>query len=141
MSAGSCRDDPDSCPARPTESANFCNGEDPHRGRPRGGLGRGDIVGKPIAIMLMQRGRGGNATVTVCHGHTKDLACLTRQADILIVAIGKAKFVTANMVKPGATVINVGINRTETGLVGDVNSKRSAKWPDRSRLCPAASAR
>ncbi|MGO8750136.1 MAG: bifunctional methylenetetrahydrofolate dehydrogenase/methenyltetrahydrofolate cyclohydrolase FolD [Thermoguttaceae bacterium] len=84
-------------------------------------LGRSDIVGKPIAIMLMQRGRGGDATVTVCHSRTRDLACLTRQADILIVAIGKAKFVTAAMVKPGATVIDVGINRTETGLVGDVD--------------------
>lgn len=84
-------------------------------------LGRSDIVGKPMAIMLMQRGPGGDATVTVCHSRTRDLPAVTRQADILIVAIGKAKFLTADMVKPGATVIDVGINRTETGLVGDVD--------------------
>ena len=87
-------------------------------------LGRSDIVGKPIAIMLMQRGRGGDATVTICHSRTKDLACVTRQADILIVAIGKPKFVTAEMVKPRATVIDVGINRTEEGLVGDVDFEK-----------------
>ena len=84
-------------------------------------LGRSDIVGKPVAIMLMQRGPGGDATVTVCHSRTKDLPGVTRQADILIVAIGRAKFVTADMVKPGATVIDVGINRTDAGLVGDVD--------------------
>jgi methylenetetrahydrofolate dehydrogenase (NADP+) / methenyltetrahydrofolate cyclohydrolase len=84
-------------------------------------LGRSDIVGKPIAIMLMQRGPGGDATVTVCHSRTRDLPSVTRQADILIVAIGKARFVTADMVKPGAVVIDVGINRLETGLVGDVD--------------------
>jgi methylenetetrahydrofolate dehydrogenase (NADP+)/methenyltetrahydrofolate cyclohydrolase len=84
-------------------------------------LGRSDIVGKPMAIMLMQRGAGGDATVTVCHSRTRDLPQVTRQADILIVAIGKAKFLTADMVRPGATVIDVGINRTDTGLVGDVD--------------------
>ena len=84
-------------------------------------LGRSDIVGKPMAAMLMQRGRGGDATVTVCHSRTRDLAAVTRSADILIVAIGRAKFVTADMVKPGAVVIDVGINRTEKGLVGDVD--------------------
>ncbi len=84
-------------------------------------LGRSDIVGKPMAIMLMQRGAGGDATVTVCHSRTKNLPGVTRQADILIVAIGRAQFVTAEMVKPGATVIDVGINRTEAGLVGDVD--------------------
>jgi len=84
-------------------------------------LGRSDIVGKPMAIMLMQRGPGGDATVTVCHSRTRNLPAVTRQGDILIVAIGKAKFVTADMVKPGAVVIDVGINRTETGLVGDVD--------------------
>jgi methylenetetrahydrofolate dehydrogenase (NADP+)/methenyltetrahydrofolate cyclohydrolase len=84
-------------------------------------VGRSDIVGKPIAIMLMQRGRGGDATVTVCHSRTKDLPAVTRAADVLIVAIGKANFVTAAMVKPGAVVIDVGINRTEAGLVGDVD--------------------
>lgn len=84
-------------------------------------VGRSDIVGKPIAIMLMQRGRGGDATVTVCHSRTRNLPQLTRQADILIVAIGQAKFLTADMVRPGAVVIDVGINRTEEGLVGDVD--------------------
>lgn len=84
-------------------------------------LGRSDIVGKPMAILLMQRGKGGDATVTVCHSRTKNLAEVCRGADILIVAIGRPKFVTADMVKPGATVIDVGINRTEVGLVGDVD--------------------
>lgn len=84
-------------------------------------LGRSDIVGKPMGIMLLQKGQGGDATVTVCHSRTKDLPATTRQADILIVAIGRAKFVTAEMVKPGAVVIDVGINRTDAGLVGDVD--------------------
>ncbi|QDT63977.1 bifunctional methylenetetrahydrofolate dehydrogenase/methenyltetrahydrofolate cyclohydrolase FolD [Calycomorphotria hydatis] len=86
-------------------------------------LGRSEIVGKPMAMMLMQRGAGGDATVTVCHSRTQNLAEITRQADILIAAIGKPKFVTADMVKPGAIVIDVGINRDEeTGkLVGDVD--------------------
>jgi methylenetetrahydrofolate dehydrogenase (NADP+) / methenyltetrahydrofolate cyclohydrolase len=84
-------------------------------------VGRSDIVGKPMAIMLMQRSQGGDATVTVCHSRTHDLPAVTRSADILIVAIGKAKFLTADMVKPGAVVIDVGINRTDEGLVGDVD--------------------
>jgi methylenetetrahydrofolate dehydrogenase (NADP+)/methenyltetrahydrofolate cyclohydrolase len=84
-------------------------------------VGRSDIVGKPMAIMLMQRGKAGDATVTVCHSRTKDLPAVTRSADILVVAIGKAKFLTADMVKPGAVVIDVGINRTDDGLVGDVD--------------------
>lgn len=84
-------------------------------------LGRSDIVGKPMASMLMQRGEGGDATVTVCHSRTRDLAEVTRSADILIAAIGQPRFVTADMVKPGATVIDVGINRTDDGLVGDVD--------------------
>ncbi|MBX3414287.1 MAG: bifunctional methylenetetrahydrofolate dehydrogenase/methenyltetrahydrofolate cyclohydrolase FolD [Pirellulales bacterium] len=82
-------------------------------------VGRSDIVGKPIANMLLQR--GADATVTVCHSRTRDLPSITRQADILIVAIGKARFVTADMVKPGAVVVDVGINRTESGIVGDVD--------------------
>ena len=84
-------------------------------------LGRSEIVGKPMAAMLVQKGPGGDATVTVCHSRTRDLAAVTRLADILIVAIGKAKFITADMVKPGATVIDVGINRLPEGLVGDVD--------------------
>ena len=74
-----------------------------------------------MAIMLMQRGAGADSTVTVCHSRTKDLAKVCRTADILIVAIGRAKFITADMVKPGATVVDVGMNRTEEGLVGDVD--------------------
>jgi len=84
-------------------------------------LGRSDIVGKPLAIMLMQKGPGGDATVTVCHSRTRDLAAIAAQADILVAAIGRAKFVTPQMVKPGAVVVDVGINRTDEGLVGDVD--------------------
>ncbi|HMO84232.1 MAG TPA: bifunctional 5,10-methylenetetrahydrofolate dehydrogenase/5,10-methenyltetrahydrofolate cyclohydrolase [Lacipirellulaceae bacterium] len=84
-------------------------------------VGRSDIVGKPLAIMLGQRGPHADATVTLAHSRTPDLPALTRQADILIVAIGRPRFVTAEMVAPGATVIDVGINRTPAGLVGDVD--------------------
>lgn len=84
-------------------------------------LGRSDIVGKPMASLLLQRGPLGDATVTICHSRTQNLPELTRLADILIVAIGRAKFVTAEMVKPGAVVVDVGINRTDAGLVGDVD--------------------
>lgn len=85
-------------------------------------LGRSDIVGKPMGLMLLQKGAGGDATITIAHSRTKNLPEITRRADILIVAIGRAKFVTAEMVKPGATVIDVGINRTEDGkLCGDVD--------------------
>lgn len=89
-------------------------------------LGRSDIVGKPMAMLLMQRNStmgpsAANATVTVCHSRTPDLPSVTRQADILVAAIGKAKFVTADMIRPGATVVDVGINRTDDGLVGDVD--------------------
>lgn len=90
-------------------------------------LGRSDIVGKPLALMLMQRTSEtcgpdyANATVTVCHSRTPNLKELTAQADILVAAIGVAKFVTAEMVKPGAIVVDVGINRTDKGLCGDVD--------------------
>jgi len=84
-------------------------------------LGRSDIVGKPMASMLVQKAKGANATVTICHSRTRDLAAVTSGADILIVAMGVPKFVTADMVKPGAVVIDVGINRTDDGLVGDVD--------------------
>ncbi|MFZ5829711.1 MAG: bifunctional 5,10-methylenetetrahydrofolate dehydrogenase/5,10-methenyltetrahydrofolate cyclohydrolase, partial [Planctomycetota bacterium] len=82
-------------------------------------IGRSDIVGKPMAVMLMQR--GADATVTVCHSRTQDLPAVARRADILIVAIGRARFVTADMVKPGAIVVDVGMNRTDEGLCGDVD--------------------
>lgn len=90
-------------------------------------VGRSNIVGKPIANMMLQKGKGANATVTVCHTGTKDLAFHTRRADILIVAAGRPKAITADMVKDGAVVIDVGVNRigmTAEGkakLVGDVD--------------------
>jgi methylenetetrahydrofolate dehydrogenase (NADP+)/methenyltetrahydrofolate cyclohydrolase len=85
-------------------------------------VGRSNIVGKPIANMLIQRNKkGANATVTICHTGTKDIASHTRRADILIVAAGKPKTITADMVKEGVVVIDVGVNRLETGLVGDVD--------------------
>lgn len=95
-------------------------------------VGRSDIVGKPMALMLVQRSSDlgsamANATVTICHSRTPDLPSVTRQADILIAAVGRAKFVTADMVKPGAVVVDVGINRTEEGLVGDVDFEEVAK--------------
>lgn len=81
-------------------------------------LGRSNIVGKPMAMLLLHA----NATVTICHSRTQNLAEMTRQADILVVAIGKAKFVRADMVKPGAVVIDVGMDRDENGkLCGDVD--------------------
>jgi methylenetetrahydrofolate dehydrogenase (NADP+)/methenyltetrahydrofolate cyclohydrolase len=83
-------------------------------------VGRSNIVGKPVANMLLQK-NGGNATVTICHTGTKDIPSHTRRADILIVAVGKPKAITADMVKEGVVVIDVGVNRLETGLVGDVD--------------------
>jgi methylenetetrahydrofolate dehydrogenase (NADP+)/methenyltetrahydrofolate cyclohydrolase len=81
-------------------------------------LGRSNIVGKPLALMLLQR----NATVTICHSKTKDLPAVCREAELLLVAIGKAKFVTADMVREGAVVIDVGTNRLPDGkVVGDVD--------------------
>jgi methylenetetrahydrofolate dehydrogenase (NADP+)/methenyltetrahydrofolate cyclohydrolase len=84
-------------------------------------VGRSNIVGKPIANMLLQKKKGANATVTICHTGTKDIAFHTRRADILIVAAGKPKTITADMVKEGVVVIDVGVNRLPTGLVGDVD--------------------
>jgi methylenetetrahydrofolate dehydrogenase (NADP+) / methenyltetrahydrofolate cyclohydrolase len=84
-------------------------------------VGRSDIVGKPLAIMLAQRGPAADATVTICHSRTPDLGAVTRLADILVVAIGRPKFITAKMVKPRAVVVDVGINRLESWLVGDVD--------------------
>ena len=89
-------------------------------------VGRSDIVGKPLAMLMMQRDstlgpEAANATVTLCHSRTADLAAVTKTADILVTAIGRPKFVTADMVRPGAVVVDVGINRTDDGLVGDVD--------------------
>jgi methylenetetrahydrofolate dehydrogenase (NADP+)/methenyltetrahydrofolate cyclohydrolase len=90
-------------------------------------VGRSNIVGKPMANLLIQHGRGGDATVTVCHSKSRDLPAVCRSADLLIVAMGKAEFVTADMVRPGAVVVDVGINRVEDPsqakgyrIVGDV---------------------
>ncbi len=95
-------------------------------------VGRSTIVGKPMANLLIQAGPGGDATVTVCHSKSKDLGAICRTADILVVAIGKAEFVTANMVKPGAVVIDVGINVGADGkLCGDVEfetARERASW-------------
>jgi len=89
-------------------------------------VGRSEIVGKPLATLLAQKeshlGPGAcNATVTLCHSRTRDLAALCRQADVLFAAIGKPKFVTGEMIKPGAVIVDVGINRTDAGVVGDVD--------------------
>ncbi|QDU10173.1 bifunctional methylenetetrahydrofolate dehydrogenase/methenyltetrahydrofolate cyclohydrolase FolD [Gimesia aquarii] len=83
-------------------------------------LGRSEIVGKPMAMLLIQRGLGADATVTICHSRTQNLKEIVQSADIIIAAIGKPEFVTADMVKPGAVVIDVGINRVNEKLVGDV---------------------
>ena len=80
-------------------------------------VGRSNIVGKPMAMLLLQQ----NCTVTMCHSRTVDLAAHTRRADVLVAAVGKAKFITADMVKPGAVVIDVGINRVDGKVVGDVD--------------------
>lgn len=80
-------------------------------------VGRSNIVGKPVAMLLLQE----HATVTICHSRTADLGTVTRQADVLVVAVGRPNFVTGEMIKPGAVVIDVGINRVESGLVGDVD--------------------
>ena len=86
-------------------------------------VGRSDIVGKPVALLLLHE----SATVTVCHSRTRDLPAVTRRADILVAAVGRPRMITGDMVKPGATVIDVGINRTEDGLVGDVDFEPAAK--------------
>jgi methylenetetrahydrofolate dehydrogenase (NADP+)/methenyltetrahydrofolate cyclohydrolase len=80
-------------------------------------VGRSDIVGKPVALLLLHR----SATVTVCHSRTRDLPAVTRAADVLVAAVGRPEMITGDMVKPGATVIDVGVNRTDDGLRGDVH--------------------
>lgn len=95
-------------------------------------VGRSDIVGKPLANMLLQRDIGlgreyANATVTVCHSQSNNLSAITRTADVLVAAVGKARLITADMIKPGAVVIDVGINRVDDKLVGDVDFEPVAK--------------
>jgi methylenetetrahydrofolate dehydrogenase (NADP+)/methenyltetrahydrofolate cyclohydrolase len=86
-------------------------------------VGRSNIVGRPLALLLMQKAEGANATVTVCHSRTRDIAALTRQADVVVVAIGQARFLKADMVRAGAVVVDVGINRVPDVKqpVGDVD--------------------
>jgi methylenetetrahydrofolate dehydrogenase (NADP+)/methenyltetrahydrofolate cyclohydrolase len=86
-------------------------------------VGRSNIVGKPVAAILMQKKKGANATVTVCHSRTMDLAAITRMGDIVVAAIGSPKFITADMIKPGAVVIDVGTNR-----VDDPSAKKGYRW-------------
>lgn len=97
-------------------------------------VGRSNIVGKPLAMLLAQPGPWANATVTVCHSRTKELARECREADFLFLALGKPRFITGDMIKEGAVVIDVGINRTESGLCGDadfasVSAKASSATP------------
>jgi methylenetetrahydrofolate dehydrogenase (NADP+)/methenyltetrahydrofolate cyclohydrolase len=89
-------------------------------------VGRSDIVGKPMALLLLHA----NATVTVCHSRTRDLASHAREADVLVVAAGRAGIVSPEMVKPGAAVVDVGQNKTDAGLVGDVDARAAdvAGW-------------
>ena len=88
-------------------------------------VGRSDIVGKPLALLLASRGQGGDATISICHSHTSNLKEVTQQADILVAAVGIPQLITADMVKTGAVVVDVGINRVQNGdtsrLVGDVD--------------------
>ena len=86
-------------------------------------LGRSDLVGKPVAQLLLAE----NATVTICHSRTRELPAVCRRADILIAAVGRAEMVKGDWIKPGATVIDVGINRTDSGLVGDVDFASAAR--------------
>ena len=90
-------------------------------------VGRSGLVGMPLSIMLAQKNDRANATVTICHTRTRDTTAHTRRADILVVAAGKAKAVTGDMIKPGAVVIDVGINRTDDGIVGDVDFEQAVE--------------
>lgn len=104
-------------------------------------VGRSNIVGKPLASLLIQKGKQADATVTICHSRTKDLAFHTKQADILVAAIGRANFITKEMVKPGAIVIDVGVNRVDDSskskgfyLAGDVDTQAVSEVA--SRITP-----
>lgn len=104
-------------------------------------VGRSNIVGKPMAAIMMQQGEGANATVTVCHSRTRDLAAHLRRADIVVAAIGRAEMITGDMLKPGAVVIDVGINRVDDAsdkrgyrVVGDVHFDSASEVA--SRITP-----
>ncbi len=88
-------------------------------------IGRSDIVGKPMGLLLLQKGLGGDATVTICHSRTENLPDVVREADIVIAAIGKAEFVTADMIKPGAVVIDVGMNRVPKEVIDENGEKKT----------------
>ena len=105
-------------------------------------IGRSNIVGKPVAQLLLAE----NATVTIAHSKTRDLPAVCRRADLLVAAIGRPEMVRGDWIKPGATVIDVGINRVpgadgKSRLVGDVAFAEAARSPARSRRCRAASGR
>lgn len=95
----------------------------PTRGKHAVIIGRSNVVGKPMAMLLL----AADATVTICHSKTANLAEITRQADILVAAVGKPNFVTGDMIKQGAAVVDVGINRVDDGLVGDVHAEQAEK--------------
>jgi methylenetetrahydrofolate dehydrogenase (NADP+)/methenyltetrahydrofolate cyclohydrolase len=101
-------------------------------------VGRSNLVGKPVAFLLLER----HATLTICHSRTRDLAAEVRHADVLVAAIGQAKFIQGEWIKPGAVVIDVGTNRGADGkLVGDVDFAAAAPRAGQSRRCRAASGR
>ncbi len=87
-------------------------------------IGRSDIVGKPMGMLLLQKGIGGDATVTICHSRTANLVEIAKQADVLVAAIGKAEFVTADMIKPGAVVVDVGMNKIKKDIVDENGEKK-----------------
>jgi len=98
-------------------------------------LGRSQVVGKPVALLLLQKGKGADATVTICHTGTKDPAAIAREADVLIAAMGQPELVTADWIKPGAVVIDVGIHRKDDGkLCGDVDFASASQVA--SRITP-----
>ncbi len=100
-------------------------------------VGRSKLVGRPLASLLLTR----DATVTVCHSRTRDLAAVCRRADVLVAAVGAPRLIGADVVKPGAIVIDVGMNRTEEGLAATSTSTPCGRSPGRSPRCPAGSAR
>lgn len=113
----------------------------PTRGKKAVVLGRSDIVGKPLALLLARPGEFGDATVTLCHSRTPDLAAECRSADFLFLAIGRPRMITGDMVREGAVIIDVGINRTDDGLCGDadfesVSKKAAAITPGARRRGP-----
>ena len=99
----------------------------PTRGKKAVVLGRSDIVGKPLALLLARPGEFGDATVTLCHSRTPDLAAECRSADFLFLAIGRPRMITGDMVREGAVIIDVGINRTDDGLCGDADFESVSK--------------